>query len=76
MNITILRMSHQVFNDSTLEGAKADKLLKSAVCPLSFSPYFIEVEHLEPYLSNLCKTYNDLEIVGKAYGLCVFLGSM
>ncbi len=76
MNSTTFKKSLHRFNISLFWGAKADKLLKSAVCPLSFSPYFIEVEHLEPYLSNLCKTYNDLEIVGKAYGLCVFLGSM
>jgi len=36
MNITILRMSHQVFNDSTLGGAKADKSSETTVCPLSF----------------------------------------
>ena len=29
-------MSHQVFNDSTLGGAKADKSSETTVCPLSF----------------------------------------
>ena len=76
MNLTTWRESCHRFNILLFRGAKADKLLKSAVCPFSFSPYFIEVEHLEPYLPNLCKTYNDLEIIGEAYGLCVFLGSM
>ena len=38
MNSTTFMKSHQMFNNSTLRGAKADKLVEKSVCPLLFLP--------------------------------------